>query len=330
MRRGSKVSILKLGRERSHASSRRSRRAQDMANAEKTQEATTPSTPEMSGPPKPQQKRSKLLSFLACCGSTDVTDVDGEDVQPAKKTAMRPTSSNRLSTPDKAEAQAGDSSTAESRDPAYINDEKAPLAPSADQARPPDGDQIHAPADAQDEGTAAATSSAQPELPPVSSKDHEGAAVAANGSISELQMDGARQTDEQPAAPDGSTGTDPTAPIPVSDAADKLSREEEGIQTPAVLPPPPPPPPPPAAPEIPRQLEAGEQEWLLPPPLPHLQNRKCLVLDLDETLVHSSFKVSRRGDVGVWTCRLTLMCRFSNVPTSPSPLRSKGNTTTFT
>lgn len=31
--------------------------------------------------------------------------------------------------------------------------------------------------------------------------------------------------------------------------------------------------------------------WLLPEPLPHLKNRKCLVLDLDETLVHSSFKV---------------------------------------
>jgi RNA polymerase II subunit A small phosphatase-like protein len=36
----------------------------------------------------------------------------------------------------------------------------------------------------------------------------------------------------------------------------------------------------------------GKQSaWLLPPPLPHLQGRKCLVLDLDETLVHSSFKV---------------------------------------
>lgn len=36
----------------------------------------------------------------------------------------------------------------------------------------------------------------------------------------------------------------------------------------------------------------GKQSaWLLPPPLPHLRGRKCLVLDLDETLVHSSFKV---------------------------------------
>jgi RNA polymerase II subunit A small phosphatase-like protein len=34
------------------------------------------------------------------------------------------------------------------------------------------------------------------------------------------------------------------------------------------------------------------QKWLLPPIAPHFRGKKCLVLDLDETLVHSSFKVS--------------------------------------
>lgn len=34
------------------------------------------------------------------------------------------------------------------------------------------------------------------------------------------------------------------------------------------------------------------QKWLLPPIRPEFRGRKCLVLDLDETLVHSSFKVS--------------------------------------
>ncbi len=33
------------------------------------------------------------------------------------------------------------------------------------------------------------------------------------------------------------------------------------------------------------------QKWLLPPIAPRFQGKKCLVLDLDETLVHSSFKV---------------------------------------
>lgn len=34
------------------------------------------------------------------------------------------------------------------------------------------------------------------------------------------------------------------------------------------------------------------QKWLLPPIQQEMRGRKCLVLDLDETLVHSSFKVS--------------------------------------
>jgi len=34
------------------------------------------------------------------------------------------------------------------------------------------------------------------------------------------------------------------------------------------------------------------QKWLLPPITPQFSGKKCLVLDLDETLVHSSFKVS--------------------------------------
>jgi hypothetical protein len=37
---------------------------------------------------------------------------------------------------------------------------------------------------------------------------------------------------------------------------------------------------------------AEQQQWLLPPKEPRFSGRKCLVLDLDETLVHSSFKVS--------------------------------------
>lgn len=35
-----------------------------------------------------------------------------------------------------------------------------------------------------------------------------------------------------------------------------------------------------------------KQQWLLPPIEPRFHGKKCLVLDLDETLVHSSFKVT--------------------------------------
>jgi RNA polymerase II subunit A small phosphatase-like protein len=51
----------------------------------------------------------------------------------------------------------------------------------------------------------------------------------------------------------------------------------------------------PPAPDVvlpgPPPTPGKQSAWLLPPPLPHLRGRKCLVLDLDETLVHSSFKV---------------------------------------
>lgn len=315
-RRGSKVSMLKVRREISRASSRRSRRVQDVANLEKTHETTTPSSPEVNGPLNSQQKKSsRLLSFLGCCGSSEV---DGEDVPPAKKTAMRPPASNRLPTPDKTETNNGDSSTAESRDPAYFNDEKAPLASNADQARPLQEEHSQAPTDSQGEGISAA-SATQPDISSAGSKEHEGAAVAANGSIPESQTDGARQANEQLAVTEGSAETEPIPEVPVS------TSHEEAPQTSALVVPPPPPPP---APEFPSPPDAGEHRWLLPPPLPHLQNRKCLVLDLDETLVHSSFKVSRGQFDHVCMRQLNTVCRSLSVLISPFRWRLKGSFTT--
>lgn len=44
--------------------------------------------------------------------------------------------------------------------------------------------------------------------------------------------------------------------------------------------------------EVSRQPSPVEaQKWLLPPPRPEFKGKKCLILDLDETLVHASFKV---------------------------------------
>ncbi|SLM37958.1 NLI interacting factor [Lasallia pustulata] len=39
-----------------------------------------------------------------------------------------------------------------------------------------------------------------------------------------------------------------------------------------------------------------KQQWLLPPIQPRFHGKKCLVLDLDETLVHSSFKILHQAD----------------------------------
>ncbi len=88
-------------------------------------------------------------------------------------------------------------------------------------------------------------------------------------------------------------------------AATSVHSSQILTQVPEVLPNVPPPPPGPAPtgalPAIDQQaganiplvdlIEAHRQKALLPPIEPHLKGRKCLVLDLDETLVHSSFKV---------------------------------------
>ena len=55
----------------------------------------------------------------------------------------------------------------------------------------------------------------------------------------------------------------------------------------------------------------GVPRPLLPPLAPQHAGRKCLVLDLDETLVHSSFKVRRMSPSDRAQCRIMLSSRFS-------------------
>ncbi|KAL8761502.1 MAG: hypothetical protein Q9184_002381 [Pyrenodesmia sp. 2 TL-2023] len=70
---------------------------------------------------------------------------------------------------------------------------------------------------------------------------------------------------------------------------------------PTPLPPPPPIPAPSRAGPSDRQASNGattgdQQKWLLPPVADRFRGKKCLVLDLDETLVHSSFKILHQAD----------------------------------
>jgi RNA polymerase II subunit A small phosphatase-like protein len=173
----------------------------------------------------------------------------------------------------------------ESRDPTYAVDEKTQPIVNADQSQSKDEEQdSHAPADTQGEGTSTAV--AQSEPTPVGTKEQESTTAAPNGVITEVKTNGVHPHDE-PAAGDevlpANESIDKKAPV----GEGEDSTHEEDVQPTTVLPPPPPLP----VPEAPIAPDAGEQQWLLPPPVPHLQNRKCLVLDLDETLVHSSFKV---------------------------------------
>lgn len=90
----------------------------------------------------------------------------------------------------------------------------------------------------------------------------------------------------------------------VAIGGEELHQRESSHDPQTTLPPPPPPgPPPQTQPEVARATDSSNassiaserdesHKWLLPPLRSEHKGRKCLVLDLDETLVHSSFKVS--------------------------------------
>ncbi|PQE03263.1 NLI interacting factor-like phosphatase protein [Rutstroemia sp. NJR-2017a BBW] len=117
------------------------------------------------------------------------------------------------------------------------------------------------------------------------------AAIAASSSDAELaKKDG--EGDEKMTDVDSAITDKDEAPLP-------LPKDEPTVAQ-ATLPPPPP------VPQIPTSNVSEEvispdpveqkQQWLLPPIAPRFKGKKCLVLDLDETLVHSSFKILHQAD----------------------------------
>jgi RNA polymerase II subunit A small phosphatase-like protein len=90
---------------------------------------------------------------------------------------------------------------------------------------------------------------------------------------------------------EGDARIENTDPLPDEKEAspDAAPRREE-VAKPVLPPPPPVPQAAPSQEAVPETSDA-KQQWLLPPIAPRFKGKKCLVLDLDETLVHSSFKV---------------------------------------
>ncbi|KAG9231893.1 plasma membrane phosphatase required for sodium stress response [Amylocarpus encephaloides] len=96
---------------------------------------------------------------------------------------------------------------------------------------------------------------------------------------------------------EGDVKMEQSEPLPTDreETAIPVVRRDEAVKQ--ALPPPPPVPQQPgtsdgSAPDATEQ----KQPWLLPPIAPRFQGKKCLVLDLDETLVHSSFKILHQAD----------------------------------
>ena len=276
--------------------------------------------PDLREPTKVEKKSrvsSRLFAFLSCCSSSNV-DPDDTAI-PAKRTTRRPSVPSTQPTPEKAETHQGDSSTAESKEPSYYRDEKANTTVTSDQ--PPsqvDEEQTVSGPDQSSQLDGTVSSPAQPEsaheLPSQEKSEardtgaaqHEPSAVPPRA-VTEKVEEPAQKPEERVTfsvppqrVDDSSVQKDespvkPSVPDSVGPNDEKYStHEEEATDLPAELPPPPPLFPSEQQPE--NDSHDREQQWLLPPPQPHLRDRKCLVLDLDETLVHSSFKVLERAD----------------------------------
>ncbi|KAE8149676.1 NIF-domain-containing protein [Aspergillus avenaceus] len=317
--RGSRRSILRGRRDKSKSSSMRSRRQ----NEEGTVVEENKTDADLREPVKAEKKSrvpSRLFAFLSCCSSSNV---DPEDTSvPARRTSRRPSVPSTQPTPEKAEVTAGDSSTAESKEPSYYRDEKPNMTVTSDQ--PPSQVDEERTVGAPDRGSqldGALSSPPQPESShePPSQKDNDEkqdsslpqpeTAAVTTGSVSEKTENLPPKPEEHvtfseppPRTDEPSTETNPSTANPVvtdveigpKDEFKYSSHEEEAMNTQADLPPPPPLAPPGQQPQ--NENLDRDQQWLLPPPQPHLRERKCLVLDLDETLVHSSFKVLERAD----------------------------------
>lgn len=301
---------------------RRNGSASSNHSAAATNPTTTPSASQPSSPAGAPQRRKKggLLSLLGCCGVPDNANAldGGEDPLPSHKLEKIPqrqlTSSRRTITPSE-QTQTGGSKT-------QLQEKEGHGQPGSSQDASKSTKRVSGStvgdrdSDSKQTTVAGASGPSITVNPPIT-ENHEGDGAAAGPSASKDA--------------DGDIEMADVAPVPTQSAA----KTEEQYQKP--MPPPPPGPipnasPPPAIPEDQSAAVASEQvpeqKWLLPPIEPHMKGKKCLVLDLDETLVHSSFKVSY-PHIFIF-CRFQTLtgCRFFIKPISQYPLRLKAITIT--
>ena len=293
-----------------------------------------PTLESQSPPAQKPKKRGGFLSFLNCCRAPEnANSVElGDQAVPAKKAKVLQQKPGRQPTPVvKANASAGESSTGESKEvtedmiggPEYselkpaakpkmvTRSSKDKVVPTENPATPSTLIQPQeptkeppAPTESRDQPLPALPSSIVP--PSQDMKNLESASMPqAAATVEPPQM---IEPDES-VAEQGTTINDRTpqqeqrdndiamvdAP-PIAPAQEDTSNTtNELTQAQINLPPPPPRNGQDRSAQGSSAITPNEkQQWLLPPLQPQLKGRKCLVLDLDETLVHSSFKVRSR------------------------------------
>ncbi|RDW73138.1 HAD-like protein [Coleophoma cylindrospora] len=286
----SKGSILGKRRNDSASSSRMSITPTD-PNADTTANSRSVAPPSAMAQ-KPKKKG--FLSFLSCCGVPDHANVLDETALPANKVTKIPGRPTTASRPESKPIEH------HSNDPTEVQTEKdtfrdesekdAKIAKAEEVQSPANGSAARSSIEARDQprpqtpkqheppsipsynalpvvvATSASSAEAQPDSPPteVLQKDGEGDVKMQDSLPLETEK-------EESTAPSSTTSMPvvPIAPTPSNSAVDEVVAPDEA---------------------------ESKQQWLLPPITPRFQGKKCLVLDLDETLVHSSFKILHQAD----------------------------------
>ncbi|KAJ2894555.1 hypothetical protein MKZ38_007447 [Zalerion maritima] len=295
----------------------------DVTGPTNTPGSSLPASP-TAGPQK-RKKGGGILSLFGCCGvPQDANAVDGTDEAPlpphkVERIPNRPaTASHRTATPSE-----------QSKNQPYEKEPQPQMAPtsgaaaesskaanrasgSSSQAQPqPSTQGAAAPSDSlpEDNEKAAAAKPTQADMPMVSGGGGPVVTVDAPPPTT-----GSELTQEQ--AEEATTAKDEDGDVQMPDAENE-NRATNAQTTDAYTNnlPPPPPGPAPANSQVQQDAslvatEQPQQKYLLPPIRPEFKGKKCLVLDLDETLVHSSFKILHQAD---FTIPVEIEGNFHNV-----------------
>ena len=330
-RRGSRSSISGRKRDGSVASERRAAQGQGLplgSVGQATNPASVATPPGVDR--KNKGGISRLFSRLSCCGGTEdanAIDLD-EHALPARKSTKLQTQATQTKTVKRLNTSAEDSSTTASKD---MTDEKLgppySLLKSAGEPRIQESPKSTVSNNTTQlsqsiTGEGENSNNPSPVVPP------ENVATSSVVTSREMPINAPTQAVVQsqgtsvlivpptPTTPDRASAIDDRTPSQVKRDSDTemvdapleepaVEENANGAERSEVAGVPPLPPPPPlvtrAESSIPgheRSLSNNanapneQQKWLLPPMKPEFRGKKCLVLDLDETLVHSSFKVS--------------------------------------
>jgi RNA polymerase II subunit A small phosphatase-like protein len=255
----------------------------------------------MTKPPAKKPKKS-ILSLL-CCGTADYANTaDQHELQtPATKVtkvgADRPTTASRPENVRSKQQNAVQTPTEKDAlkqtDPSHDREDITSLDSGRSlqlggSAQPGVNGELTRPGDTREQPL--------PELPKEASSSIPQAGQSNPAVVVQApprtDLNAAQDSSEGEKDGEGDVQMDDSDPLPgeKETSLPTVPRREDAVRN--TLPPPPPVPQPgPSDESVGPDSVDGKQQWLLPPIAPRFKGKKCLVLDLDETLVHSSFKV---------------------------------------